>query len=91
MNFGRPLPVARLADKAVAQYQVAKEAASKRLSSAQEKQYLQNEVKAILEKPEGDRSPNEMAKVKLLADESYWRRRDQDYNYQDDWEKYDED
>lgn len=77
---------AHLADKAVAQYQISKDAMVKRLASKDEKQYLQREVKKILEKPEGDRSPNEMAKVKLLAEESYWRRREQDYDYQDDWE-----
>ena len=76
---------ARLADKAVLQYQQAKAHASKRANSRYEKGALTEEVERILAKPEGDRTPNELAKVKALADEAFWTRRESEYDYNDDY------
>jgi len=77
---------ARLADKAVAQYCIAKLNASRLIGTESRKHYLGEEVKRILEMPEADRSPEQMAKVKLVADEAYWSRRESHYDYDDDWE-----
>lgn len=74
---------ARLADKAVEQYKVAKTHAAHRFQNQDEKAFLRREVEAILIEPEGDRTPNEQAKVKLLNDEAYWSRRERDYDYED--------
>jgi hypothetical protein len=39
-------------------------------------------VAEILTKAEGDRTPNEMARVKALADWNFERR----FDYEDDWQ-----
>lgn len=81
----------RLADKAVKQYQIAKTHEARRANSKYDKEALTSEVKRIMDKPEGDRSPNELAKVKALNDAAYWERREAEYNYDDDYDDEDTD
>jgi hypothetical protein len=70
---------ARLADKAVHQYQVAKDA-MKRGDMMAEKWRLND----ALEKPEGERTPAEKAVIKFHQDENFARRFR--YDYDDDFE-----
>lgn len=77
---------ARLADKAVEQYKVSKTRAARALENLSEKSFLKQEVDQILRKSEGDRTPNEQAKLKLLQDADYWARRERAYDYDDDGE-----
>lgn len=73
---------ARLADKAVEQYKVAKINVMAMARNKEERSWLEKEVAEILTKAEGDRTPNEMARVKALADWNFERR----FDYQDDWQ-----
>lgn len=81
---------ARLADKAVEQYKIAKEWALKQAySNDTEKierlQKLANEIRAAV--PEHERTVEEKAILKALADERYAARQ---YDYQDDWQAFDD-
>ena len=75
---------ARLADKAVAQYQAAKKAASLRSEMA-EKWRLESALKT----PESDRSPEEKGIIKYHQDAAFRARFN--YDYEDDWHWPDQD
>ena len=72
---------ARLADKAVEQYKVAK-----RQHEASDATFAGLEYEAIRASntPEDQRTPEEKAAIKALADFRYNERR---YNYEDDWQE----
>lgn len=76
---------ARLVDKAVEQYKVAK----CHLNFVQNNSYdlgeLRKEVKIITENfPKSEWTEEQKAKVKKLEDINYWKSRD--YDYEDDWD-----
>lgn len=73
---------ARLADKAVEQYKVAKAAHQSEESSFDSMRYA---AENAMRTPEAERTPNEMAAIKALADARFSQRH---YDYQDDWEEY---
>lgn len=75
---------ARLADKAVEQYSIAKEWAQRHMYVKGDgtSERLKKLVDLILGTPEEERTPEEKAIVKAFADERYARRQ---YDYQDDW------
>jgi endonuclease YncB( thermonuclease family) len=75
---------ARLADKAVAQYKVAKANAQRLLSERNSRESLVRRMDWIRERPEGERSVNEQAELKAFDDAEYEASRP--YNYEDDWE-----
>lgn len=78
---------ARLADKAVEQYKVAKANAEWRSNINFSKEELAAGVARILKDvPESERTPEQKAKIKKLSDEAYWARR---YDYEDDWQDED--
>lgn len=80
---------ARLADKAVEQYKVAKRNAELRESDGWKKEMLREEAKRAGEKPESERTPREKAALKAVQDASFnaSRRR---YDYDDEWDEEDE-
>ena len=74
----------RLADKAVEQYKVAKEAANRRLGSKADVERLEDRVKIIRENfPKSEWTPEQKATVKALEDAQYVASRV--YDYEDDW------
>lgn len=75
---------ARLADKAVAQYRIAKINASRLLNEKQQRQYLIDRIKRIRETPEGDRTVSEQAELKAFDDAAWEASRS--YDYEDDWQ-----
>jgi hypothetical protein len=75
---------ARLADKAVEQYKVAKKNAELATYDERTMLRLQDEANEIEGKPEQQRTPEEQAKLKAIRDLAFARRR---YDYQDDWEE----
>jgi hypothetical protein len=77
----------RLADEAVRQYKVAKKEAGKKANSAYERQVFLNRIERITEKPEGERTVNEMALLKQYQDENWEEQFNQDYDYDDDYAK----
>lgn len=70
----------RLCDKAVAQYQKAKQEAIKQTGGSYEIQVLRKEVLEIRNKPESEWTLIDKAKVKTLSDYDHQTR----YNYDDD-------
>ncbi len=82
---------ARLADKAVEQYKVAKNAEYHKQTRTREWEQLREEVRRIEMLPEGDRTPNQMAKVRLLRDRDWQRYIEERYDYQDDWDEHGQD
>jgi uncharacterized protein YicC (UPF0701 family) len=81
---------ARLADKAVEQYKIAKNVEGSKLSRSGEYERLKREVQDIERLPDGDRTPNQVAKVKLLADRNWQEYISERYDYQDGWDEHDE-
>lgn len=80
---------ARLADKAVEQYKLAKACAGRALTSTDETlTRLRMLAETILQTPEDQRTVEEKAILKAVQDRSYAIRR---YDYQDDWNNEDED
>lgn len=79
---------ARLADKAVEQYKVAKE--NLRLFEGEQGriELMQQVHAAALAKPETERTPEEQAVVKEIADRKFHQRRQ--YDYEDEWQEPDE-
>lgn len=77
---------ARLADKAVDQYKVAKENSAKILNDRSLREYEARAVEEIEKRPEGDRTVNEIARVKAFRDRAYHERK---YDYEDQWEPAD--
>lgn len=74
----------RLADKAVAQYKVAKEMAANRTHGDMRMRNFEDECKRILAKSEGDRTVNELAMVKQYREENWQAQFNYPYDYDDD-------
>lgn len=74
----------RLADKAVSQYQKAKEMAGMRSDGKYRMQNFENQCKNIMLKPEGERTINEIAMLKTYQDENWQAQFDYYYDYNDD-------
>ena len=74
----------RLADKAVSQYKKSKEMASLRTDGEYKMQNFESQCKRILEKPEGERTINEVAMLKEYQDEEWRTRFYYEYDYNDD-------
>lgn len=75
---------ARLADKAVSQYRIAKNNASRLLSEKYERDAVVDRAKRIRGIPEGDRTVNQQAELKAFDDQKWAENRI--YNYDDDWQ-----
>ena len=78
----------RLADEAVRQYKIAKEKATKREGAEYEKKNFESRIFIIKDKPEGERTQNEMAMLKQYEDESWQAQFDHAYDYDDDNDIY---
>lgn len=74
----------RLVDKSISQYKIAKERANQRQNLKWERDQLLLECKRIEEKPEGERTASDKAKLKALDDAAYWSQFDYDYEDQDE-------
>lgn len=74
----------RLADKAVSQYKKAKEMAALRSDGKYKMQNFESQCKVILNKPEGERTINEVAMLKQYEDENWASQFAYDYDYDDD-------
>lgn len=74
----------RLADEAVRQYIKAKEMAGHKASAVYEKEEFLREIKDIQIKPEGERTINEAATLKLYEDNVWQSQFNYDYDYEDD-------
>ncbi len=91
VQLSSPLPVsiseidelrkkaARLTDKAVEQYKIAKKAAAE----AADREYLQSRIERYRQIPESERTPEQIAVIKNFEDERYEARKA--YDYDDDW------
>lgn len=80
---------ARLADKAVRQYRIAKINANKLLTEKYERDQLVQRAKRIEAIEEGERTVNQQAELKAYKDEAWAGSRA--YDYEDDWDDdYDE-
>lgn len=77
----------RLADKAVAQYKIAKNWHYQRQTRGDEYAAEQRSVVLIEEKAEGDRSPNEMARLKAFKDKNWQAYIDMKYGYEDEYDE----
>jgi hypothetical protein len=78
---------ARLADKAVEQYKIAKENARLCGNDPFNLERLKREALQAEARPESERTPEEMAALKYLSDSYYQNRRR--YNYEDDFREPD--
>jgi len=74
----------RLVDEAIRQYKKTKEMAIGKNNLIWERKNLEINVKYIQQKPESGWTPEEKAKVKLIADKDWASQFD--YDYEDDWE-----
>jgi hypothetical protein len=74
----------RLTDKAVKQYQTAKDSAAKRSNSEYEKKIFLSAIESIKKKDEHDRTIKEIAMLKQYEDESWQAQFDYNYDYDDD-------
>lgn len=79
--------VQRLADKAVKQYQIAKDWEQKRLSRTQEMELMERDVKKILSKEEHLRTLGEVAMVKVFQDKNWNEYIQSQYDYEDDFDE----
>lgn len=75
---------ARLADKAVEQYQIAKEHYQNKLHRGGNMKHYRREVAEIEKIPESERTPRQKAQIKALADYEFMMTKN--YDYQDDWD-----
>lgn len=75
---------ARLADKAVEQYKIAKEAVSRRLNAGYGLPRLAADAAKVEAKPENERTPEEQAILKAFGNALHASRRS--YDYEDDWQ-----
>lgn len=78
---------ARLADKAVEQYKVAKDNAQRRERAEYNLDLMRERAAAIEQKPEQERTPEEQAILKTIADRAFALRRH--FDYEDDWQEPD--
>jgi hypothetical protein len=74
---------ARLADKAVRQYRIAKINAARLLDEKTQRGYLVERVARIRATPEGDRTVRDQAELKAYDDDRWEASRS--YDYEDDW------
>ena len=74
----------RLADKAIAQYKIAKEYQYKRSARSEERARMAREVEMINRKVEGDRTVSELATIKAFSDRNWEEYISERYDYQDD-------
>jgi len=74
----------RLVDKAISQYKIAKDRANQRTNLKWERDQLLVECKRIEERPEGERTASDKAKLKALSDEAYWNQYNYDYEEEDE-------
>lgn len=82
---------ARLVDKAIEQFKTAKRAALIRMNRKGERAQMYREAENIeATVPEDQRTPEQKALLKTVADDAYWASRG-DYDYQDDWRDDEED
>jgi hypothetical protein len=77
----------RLADKAVAQYKVAKSQAANRQNGQYAMRNFEDECKRIQSKDEHDRTLKEIAMLKQYENEKWQEQFEYDYDYEDD-DKY---
>lgn len=77
---------ARLADKAVEQYKIAKRDLDQGERLDQDYEHAKMMANLAEAKPESERSPAQKAAIKKRNDDSYWERRRERYDYQDDWQ-----
>ncbi len=79
---------ATLADRAVSDYQRMKAAEPKRSTAAWECQEMRRRLKAIEEKPEGERTLNEVALLAEAQSQEFWNRykADEEFDYWTDSE-----
>lgn len=75
---------ARLADKAVEQYKIAKDNAQQIIYDERKLSSLNDEAREIEQKPESERTPQEQAKLKAIKDLRFSRHR---YDYEDDFQE----
>ena len=76
---------ARLADKAVEQYKIAKRNAEMAMEDQSRLDTMRYQEKDILTKPEGERTARDKAILKTLEDRKFFHRRA--YDYEDEWEE----
>lgn len=75
---------ARLADKAVEQYKIAKANFARLRSESSERTWEGERVKSLKEKPETDRTPEEQARIKEW-DDTVWAA-SRRFDYEDEWD-----
>lgn len=80
---------ARLADKAVEQYKIAKKDAERRASDFRQRCYDKPTITEIRAKAETDRTPEEQAQLKAYDDAVFAANRR--YDYEDVWDEQDDD
>lgn len=78
----------RLADEAVRQYRIAKEMEVKRNNAEFQKKDFEGRIFMIKDKPKGERTVDEMAKLKQYEDETWAAQFDYPYDYDDDDDIY---
>ncbi len=74
----------RLANEAVRQYLKAKNMALERCASESNKQFFLQSIPAIINKPIGERTVDELAKLKQYEDETWESQFEYPYDYEDD-------
>lgn len=73
----------RLSDKAVAQYKISKKMASMRSDGEYKMNNFEATCKSIAQKPEGERTVNEVAMLKQYQDEDWRSQFEYPYDYED--------
>lgn len=76
---------ARLADKAVEQYKIAKTNLAKREGDATDRIHQEWRMRNIESLPETERTPEEQAALKAFKDTAWQNRRH--YDYEEDWQE----
>lgn len=76
---------ARLADKAVEQYKIAKRNAQRRQSEENDREVENFRIKTLLSIPEEQRTPEQKAELKARND-ALWEM-SHPYDYEDDWQE----
>ena len=76
----------RLCDEAIRQYKVAKRREEVKLQLDGEWERLEWEAERIRKIPEDERTPDQLAIMKSLADYAHWDKSRYDYDYGDDGE-----
>lgn len=81
---------ARLADKAVEQYKIAKEIAEAAISAASSREYNSARIEKLREIPDDAKTPEQKAQIKAYDDEQFRASRRSNWDYNDDWDNGDE-